>query len=157
MTKRKKCKKCNKNKCLSSYYVHPQMGDGHLNICKECIKAAENKRYHQNKKNIVWLDNERRRTRERNIRLGYNEKYKKLRTKEQEEKSNQAREEWIKRNPAAHKAHIKANNALRNGKLKKKACEICGNKHVEMHHQDYSKPLEVMWLCRKHHAEIHHK
>jgi hypothetical protein len=43
------------------------------------------------------------------------------------------------------------------GKLTKKPCEVCGSELVEMHHEDYSKPLEVRWLCRKHHLELHVK
>lgn len=47
-------------------------------------------------------------------------------------------------------------NAIRDGKLKKQPCERCG-KHdgVHAHHEDYRFPLQVMWLCRKHHAERH--
>ena len=41
------------------------------------------------------------------------------------------------------------------GKLKQKPCEICGINDVVMHHDDYSKPLEVRWLCIKHHRSIH--
>jgi hypothetical protein len=37
---------------------------------------------------------------------------------------------------------------LRRGKLTKKPCERCASEKVEMHHEDYSKPLEVVWLCR---------
>lgn len=44
------------------------------------------------------------------------------------------------------------NHAKRDGKLIPLPCEVCGNVKSEAHHRDYSKPLEVQWLCRKHHV-----
>ena len=41
------------------------------------------------------------------------------------------------------------------GNLKQKPCEKCGEKQAMTHHCDYNKPLEVMWLCSKCHAEWH--
>lgn len=40
------------------------------------------------------------------------------------------------------------------GKLIPGPCEMCGGKTVEMHHDDYSKPLKVRWLCRAHHLYL---
>lgn len=54
-----------------------------------------------------------------------------------------------------HYSRTYANTYLKRGKLEKKSCEICGDPNVEMHHNDYSKPLEVRWLCRKHHMDNH--
>ena len=45
--------------------------------------------------------------------------------------------------------------ALDDGIIKKQPCEVCGLLDVEAHHDDYSKPLEVRWLCRKHHLDLH--
>ena len=45
--------------------------------------------------------------------------------------------------------------ALRRGKLVRTPCHICGATEVEGHHPDYSRPLDVVWLCKKHHQEIH--
>ncbi len=43
----------------------------------------------------------------------------------------------------------------RRGLLKRKPCEVCGTwDNLERHHDDYAKPLQVRWLCRKHHLEI---
>ena len=38
-----------------------------------------------------------------------------------------------------------------------KPCEVCGEVKTQGHHEDYSKPYEVKWLCQKHHSEIHSK
>jgi hypothetical protein len=45
---------------------------------------------------------------------------------------------------------------LRDGKIKKLPCQVCvSESHVHAHHTDYSKPLEVVWLCAKCHHRIH--
>ena len=66
-----------------------------------------------------------------------------------------AKSEWRKRNPKKSKAHNHINRMIRNGKLKKQPCEICGESKVHAHHDDYSKPLEIRWLCSKHHSQWH--
>jgi len=45
--------------------------------------------------------------------------------------------------------------ALDRGTIKRDPCEICGNIHSEAHHDDYAKPLEIKWLCRTHHCQLH--
>jgi excisionase family DNA binding protein len=47
-----------------------------------------------------------------------------------------------------------ASSAQQRGTLTPKPCEVCGSLDVEKHHEDYDQPLEVRWLCRKHHVEI---
>ena len=47
-----------------------------------------------------------------------------------------------------------ANVYLKRGKLVRQPCEVCGA-DAEMHHDDYSKPLDVRWLCREHHLDHH--
>ena len=49
-----------------------------------------------------------------------------------------------------------ANNALRFGNIQRQPCEKCGE-WAQMHHPDYSQPLIVVWLCKKHHIEHHNK
>jgi hypothetical protein len=44
-------------------------------------------------------------------------------------------------------------NALRSGRLVKQLCEVCKVVETESHHDDYTKPLEVRWLCKSHHVE----
>ena len=43
----------------------------------------------------------------------------------------------------------------RRGRLKSTACAFCGDEATEMHHLDYTKPLQVDWLCRAHHLLLH--
>lgn len=45
--------------------------------------------------------------------------------------------------------------AVFNGKIIKKPCKECGDEFTHGHHNDYSKPLDVIWLCPRHHADLH--
>ena len=44
--------------------------------------------------------------------------------------------------------------AVKTGVLTPEPC-ACGGTKTEAHHEDYSKPLDVDWVCRKCHQKIH--
>ena len=59
---------------------------------------------------------------------------------------------WMKNNAEKVKAHVmaKKNKQL----IKKDYCEICGVKEgLQMHHEDYTKPLETITLCPRCHSK----
>jgi hypothetical protein len=134
--KTKTCFKCKAEKAVTEFYVHPAMGDGRLNKCKECAKRDVAENYRANIEHYV--EYERRRT-------------------ERPERKEQARKYHRNRDPEKRIANQTAGNAIRDGRLIRQPCEVCGAEKVEAHHDDYSKPLEVRWLCRKHHLEHHGK
>lgn len=53
------------------------------------------------------------------------------------------------------KARSKVLSALRVGRLQKLNCQVCDAPNAEAHHDDYSRPLDVIWLCKLHHQERH--
>ncbi len=72
-------------------------------------------------------------------------------------RKNEINKSWRARNPIRMKTMRDANNALwraiKNGKIVRGvACEFCNSEiRIEGAHYDYSKPLEVKWLCSKCH------
>lgn len=56
-------------------------------------------------------------------------------------------------NPELAIAHATVCRAIKRGTLVRSPCEMCGCVNVQAHHDDYSKPLSVRWLCKKHHIE----
>jgi hypothetical protein len=59
--------------------------------------------------------------------------------------------------PERKRANHLVNTAIVNGTLKRGACEVCGTRAGDAHHDDYAKPLEVRWLCRGCHKRHHVK
>jgi hypothetical protein len=62
---------------------------------------------------------------------------------------------WQEKNRDKRVAHGLVEYALLCGRLTRKPCEICGEARVDGHHEDYSRPLEVRWLCKLHHRQVH--
>jgi len=62
----------------------------------------------------------------------------------------------IARNKIKEQAYKIYNSAIRSGELKRGVCDVCGTSdNIHGHHPNYNKPLDVIWLCAKHHRELH--
>lgn len=61
---------------------------------------------------------------------------------------------WRANNQEKYAAHIAVQSAIRNGSIIPSHCEECGAK-AHAHHDDYTKPLSIIWLCHTHHMERH--
>ena len=59
--------------------------------------------------------------------------------------------------PEKESARRLVRQAIISGLLHRGACVVCGEENAQGHHEDYSKPLDVIWLCRKHHKAIHNR
>lgn len=156
----KTCFKCGKEKPLCEFYKHAQMADGHLNKCKSCAKADVKQNYSANREHYQEYERGRamlshRVEARKEYQKAHPEVFRRLR-KEYEKRHPErvilSHQLWIESNPEKRKAHNIVNNALRDGKLIKYPCRDCGNTDSEAHHDDYSRPLEVVWLCKSHHA-----
>jgi len=134
---RKPCFRCRERKPMSEFYRHAAMADGHLNKCKACCRADA-------------IANRR-------AKVDYYRAYDRARTQTSD------RREWAagrlrsyrSRNPMKNAARAAVSRAVRAGSLVRRPCEVCGCDQVDAHHDDYSKPLAVRWLCRIHHLMAH--
>ena len=53
------------------------------------------------------------------------------------------------------KARSKVSSGIALGSITSQPCVVCGNKKTQGHHEDYDKPLDLIWLCSEHHAKAH--
>ena len=131
------CFKCKKEKPLKEFYKHSQMADGHLNKCKECAKLDANKHRSNNLEKVRAYDRERGKLAHRIA----------LRT--------EVNKAWRAEDLRRQRAHNKVRQAIHNGKITWMPCVRCGNEKSLAHHDDYDKPLDVMWLCQPCHKQRH--
>lgn len=159
----RKCRICGKVKPITDYYAHKGWHD---TKCKECAKEYSRK-YQQE---------------HREERIAYSKKYyadhksemnqkSKEWTKSNRGKHNEYCKKWNSENldrmldyqkksraehPEKYRANAVVNSRIKRGKLTKPtACEVCGKAgRVEAHHDDYSKPLEVVWCCKSCHWKL---
>ncbi len=77
--------------------------------------------------------------------------------KNNREKINALNLFYKKQSPEKEEARKLLRKAIKDGSVIKRPCTICGNQKSQGHHTDYSKPLDILWLCTLHHGEHHRK
>jgi len=137
MIRSKTCFKCKTVKPLEDFYKHPKMFDGHVNKCKKCNKKDVTANREKNIERIRAYDRERGKNKERMLATS---------------ETNRA---WRKEDKRRSVAHSSVARAMRNGSLERSPCIRCGDEKSMAHHEDYDKPLEVMWLCQPCHKQRH--
>jgi len=136
----KTCIKCGETKNLDDFYKNKQNKDGYTGKCKECTKAAVKVRV-QNftpEQKIA-----RRKTARNHMRRRRATGWKDPKHKQQ------------KKDPHKILARGRVYEAIRSGKMNPEPCAVCGNECSHAHHEDYTKPLDVTWLCSRHHHDRH--
>ena len=79
-----------------------------------------------------------------------------MQTPEGKAAKQRAQAAYQERDPQRYQAHYTLTNAVRDRRIERQPCAVCGaTDRVQGHHNDYSKPLDVVWLCRDHHALAH--
>jgi len=148
----KKCNGCGSEKPLNDYYKHPSTPDGFASKCKECAKAIV--RAARLKKADHYREFDRNRAM-RPDRVAARGAYQK--TEAGKAALKRARDSYKARSPERRAAQVAVGNAVRDGRLIPwPVCAIpdCCAK-PEAHHPDYSRPLDVVWLCQAHHKQAH--
>ena len=145
----KTCNRCSTEKPLEEFYALRRMADGRMGTCKDCHRAAVRVRYLEKMKDEDWREGElyRHRVKSQKARAEGRSANKEIIAK--------SRKAWMERNREKKSAQNAVNNAVRDGRLERKPCEVCGDPDSQGHHEDYSKPLDVRWLCARHHADRH--
>ena len=137
MVRSKECFKCKSVKPLTEFYKHSMMADGHLNKCKECTKNDVLKHRNQNLEKIRAYDRARAKQPER------------------VKATTEITKAWRLEDSRRQLAHSAVARAIRSGALVRQPCSRCNEPKSIAHHEDYDKPLEVVWLCQPCHKQRH--
>ncbi len=133
------CPKCEINQDRDSFGRNKNRPDGRSLYCKSCMRK-------------YWNDY---RELHRKERREYHKFF--SRTERGRASHKKASKKWVKKNNVERKAHAAVERAVKKGVLVPlAACECCESRGaLDAHHDDYSKVLEVRWLCRPCHKNIH--
>lgn len=135
----KKCSKCGEAKPLGEFNKDRRSPDGHQDRCRACFSRYNRARYASDP-----------------------QRFKEAVRKYQDENLENlfvTRMEMCERNPSRKNANMAVDYALKLGYIEKPDhCLGCGRKsdeaRITAHHNDYSKPLEVVWVCPRCHRHL---
>lgn len=147
----KTCTKCKVEKSFDQFYRRPGRPCGFMSRCKTCMQDAGKAR--MKKPEARDKDNKTRRA--YYARKGRFAQAAYLQTEPARAMHRKHAEAYKNMNPEKKLAHAKVRWAIKSGNLERLPCEVCGNPRSQGHHDDYSKPIEVVWLCQRHHIERH--
>ena len=127
------CGRCHQEKPLEGFHLNKNNPLGRAYWCKECFNTynkLSHRKAHRPKPGTTrkWRQS------------------KKGRATLERYKESHAEDDNIR-----HKANVAIARLVKKGVIKKMPCEICGFEKTEAHHPDYSRLIEIVWLCQSHH------
>lgn len=143
------CEKCKQSSSLEFY-------KGCKNLCKICYR--DRVKVNRLEKSDYYKEYDRKRAdlpHRIKIREAVAERWRN--DPEKKKRTCELKRRWQEKNRIKRAAHVLTGNAIRDGRLIKEPCEVCGATKVDAHHDDYMEPMIVRWLCKKHHDEHHKK
>lgn len=136
MTCEKACSKCGVVKQPDEFYSDSRHPDRTWGACKECTREYTRKYYAANRERKLAREKARHAANKATV--------------------NANRRDWYAEHRVQEYAKSAVKNALKYGRLQRGPCASCGSTaRVHGHHDDYSKPLDVTWLCSGCHKRLH--
>ena len=135
----KNCKHCGRFLSINNFTLDKSKKDGLKRICRDCAKE-EMKKYRENGNG-------------KNQEKVWRKKY--LQTPKGKEVGKISSKRKRLKFPEKERARQMVKWHLKSGTLIRFPCIKCNNPKSQGHHEEYNKPLEVIWLCDLHHKELH--
>lgn len=138
------CCRCEKEKPLTRFFKNRRSKDGLTYHCADCANSWNRATYARDRERIQAT----------------NKKWRENNQDKHREAHNMATRKYEINNPKIRYAQVRVRESLKQRKLAKKGCEVCLKIYgieapAHAHHSDYNKPLELLWLCPKHHKAWH--
>ena len=135
----KKCSECGRELPLSEFNKNRSNKDGLQDRCRECFSRYNKARYAANKEKTREAVRKYREENPENVLV--------------------TRLRICEKSPTSKNAYRAVEQALKCGVIEKpRTCSGCGcpdtEHRIEAHHHDYSKPLDVIWLCTPCHSRM---
>ena len=134
IVKLKKCGKCRVIQPISEFYPSK---DGYRSRCKTCHREDAREYY----KTEHYLNYKKEYVKRPEVRRRIREKKAEYRQRPEVRIKNLAR--WY------------VHHEIRAGRLKREPCALCGKPQGQAHHNDYTQPLLIVWLCDTCHRGLH--
>ena len=134
----KQCRACGEMKTIDEFYKRPDTADRHFFECKPCL-----------------LLERRSRRRVSDVQQELDRKH------NADPRQKERARAKARRYALEHPERIRAYGKLQRGVVslrvaRPSSCPICGStSRIVGHHADYSKPLDVTWMCSRCHARMH--
>lgn len=130
-----RCPRCSTEKPPADFYRDKSRKNGHQYACKICTSGVSR----------AWKKAHPERTRE------YQRAYYQRNRGELNNQTAQYKDDY----PERAAARLAIHKAIADGDLARGPCFVYGGEPADGHHEDYSKPYEIIWLCRICHTTYH--
>jgi hypothetical protein len=142
----KQCTKCGVSKAAEFFYKNVSAEDGLTSACNVCLSQYQKTR--RAKLGALKPSDWKKKTADK---AAYMREWK----AKNPTRMTLLKKRWLENNPQRAKVKDAVKYALKTGKLTRLPCFVCGELKSQGHHPDYSRPLDVVWLCKPHHDEVH--